>query len=306
MTEELIRCYRILDLEPGASLEAVRLAYRDLVKVWHPDRFEPGSPIQQRAERRLREINLAYETLRNIAANRSDDSQNDCSEGEEHTYQNHTNVRGRTTSVDPESTSTPVTPATLSGRGTWWWPQVRQNPWLFWPCVILIAIAVSIPLGSVDRITALYLEFAAESGDPDAQTRLAWRYHLGKGVHESPLLSLQWAILAARAGSLEAQRLLGILHWTGRAVPQNYAEAYRLVKDSASRGHAASQYLLGLFCQQGIGVAVDLVEAHMWYTLAAAQQYSGAERERGLLESQLSRSQVAESHRRAAAFVPIR
>jgi len=31
-------CYRLLDLPPGSSPEEVKRAYRDLTKVWHPDR----------------------------------------------------------------------------------------------------------------------------------------------------------------------------------------------------------------------------------------------------------------------------
>ncbi|NJL80954.1 MAG: J domain-containing protein, partial [Richelia sp. SM2_1_7] len=36
---ELERYYRILELEPGASLEEVNQAYRDLAFIWHPDRI---------------------------------------------------------------------------------------------------------------------------------------------------------------------------------------------------------------------------------------------------------------------------
>jgi len=31
--------YEILGLEPGASQAQVKRAYRQLVKIWHPDRF---------------------------------------------------------------------------------------------------------------------------------------------------------------------------------------------------------------------------------------------------------------------------
>lgn len=37
--DDMKRYYEILELEPGASPEEVKRAYRDLVKVWHPDRF---------------------------------------------------------------------------------------------------------------------------------------------------------------------------------------------------------------------------------------------------------------------------
>ena len=58
--QELDRCYRALDLEPGASLVEVKRAWRDLTKVWHPDRFQDDPELRQRAEDRLKGINQAY------------------------------------------------------------------------------------------------------------------------------------------------------------------------------------------------------------------------------------------------------
>jgi curved DNA-binding protein CbpA len=61
--EELARCYRVLGLEPGTSLEEVKSAYRDLVNVWHPDRFGHNERLRSKAEEQLKEINRAYEYL---------------------------------------------------------------------------------------------------------------------------------------------------------------------------------------------------------------------------------------------------
>jgi hypothetical protein len=55
-------CYRILELPPGASTEDVKQVYRDLVRVWHPDRFS-DERLRQIAEQKLKEVNLAYESL---------------------------------------------------------------------------------------------------------------------------------------------------------------------------------------------------------------------------------------------------
>lgn len=35
---DIAKCYEILGLKPEASPAEVKEAYRDLVKVWHPDR----------------------------------------------------------------------------------------------------------------------------------------------------------------------------------------------------------------------------------------------------------------------------
>lgn len=56
-------CYRILELEPGATLEDVKGAYRELVKVWHPDRFCHDPTLQKKAQEKLKLINLAYQQI---------------------------------------------------------------------------------------------------------------------------------------------------------------------------------------------------------------------------------------------------
>lgn len=53
----------ILGLGPDAKPQDVKQAYRDLVKVWHPDRFPNDSRVRRKAEEKLKEINEAYRTL---------------------------------------------------------------------------------------------------------------------------------------------------------------------------------------------------------------------------------------------------
>jgi hypothetical protein len=66
----LQRCLKILELESPGSFENAKKAYRDLVRVWHPDRFEGNPRLKQKAEKKLREINLAFNFLREyLAAN---------------------------------------------------------------------------------------------------------------------------------------------------------------------------------------------------------------------------------------------
>jgi len=62
--DDLKQCYAILELEDGASLDAVERAHRELSRVWHPDRFASDSPeLQERAQGKQQEINSAYEHL---------------------------------------------------------------------------------------------------------------------------------------------------------------------------------------------------------------------------------------------------
>ena len=60
----LQRCLKILELETTGSLQEAKRAYKDLVRVWHPDRFQKNPRLKQKADKKLREINLAYNYLR--------------------------------------------------------------------------------------------------------------------------------------------------------------------------------------------------------------------------------------------------
>lgn len=64
--DDLDRYYEILGLKPGASQERIKEAFRDLVKVWHPDRFSHDPKLQKKAQERLKEINLAYQRLESV------------------------------------------------------------------------------------------------------------------------------------------------------------------------------------------------------------------------------------------------
>ncbi len=68
MTAEEERYYRALGLEPGATPDEIKEAYRDLVAVWHPDRLPANPRLQAKAEAKLKEINEAYEALQGQAA----------------------------------------------------------------------------------------------------------------------------------------------------------------------------------------------------------------------------------------------
>ncbi len=69
--EEIAACYRLLELEPGASLAAAKQAYRELVKVWHPDRFPNDPKFQKRATEKTQQINKAFAKIEAYLTGRS-------------------------------------------------------------------------------------------------------------------------------------------------------------------------------------------------------------------------------------------
>lgn len=54
--------YEVLGVRQGASEAEIKEAYRNLVKKYHPDKYQ-GNPLAGLAEEKLREVNEAYEML---------------------------------------------------------------------------------------------------------------------------------------------------------------------------------------------------------------------------------------------------
>ncbi len=129
--DDLERDYEVLGLKLGASPEEVKQAYRDLVKVWHPDRFPNNPRLQKKAQEKLKEINLAYERLERLLSFRPDlHVKHSRADG-----QNHSEPKRKPPEPQPppQPHPTDVTPGKAAMRGIG-----------FWPLIILIIIAVGI------------------------------------------------------------------------------------------------------------------------------------------------------------------
>jgi DnaJ-class molecular chaperone len=61
---DIEKCFAIFELDRYASSDEVKQAYKDMVNVWHPDRFSDNPRLRKRAEEKLKEINVAYEMLK--------------------------------------------------------------------------------------------------------------------------------------------------------------------------------------------------------------------------------------------------
>jgi hypothetical protein len=56
----VIESLKTLGLPPDANLKEIKQAYKDLVTVWHPDRFANNPRLHDKASDKLKELNVAY------------------------------------------------------------------------------------------------------------------------------------------------------------------------------------------------------------------------------------------------------
>lgn len=61
---ELNEAYRVLEVKPGATLAEVERAYETLAKSWDPRRFGGDEARRRKADRKLRQLERAYQILR--------------------------------------------------------------------------------------------------------------------------------------------------------------------------------------------------------------------------------------------------
>ncbi len=67
--------YEVLGVSENATEEEIKKAYKELVKKYHPDRYQ-DNPLADLAEEKLREVNEAYDILMKQKASKSTSSYN--------------------------------------------------------------------------------------------------------------------------------------------------------------------------------------------------------------------------------------
>lgn len=102
---------------------------------------------------------------------------------------------------------------------------------------------------------------------------------------------------AAETGDAEAQLKLAEMYYHGRGVPRSDTQAVRWARLAAEQGYQWAQYGLGVSYARGLGVPKSLVQAYLWLNLAAAQGNELAADKRDRIEREMTREQVAEAQR---------
>ena len=68
--EEILQCYALLGIKHNATPEQVKKAYRNMAKVWHPDRYTNDSALKAKAEVEIKKIDRAYATIKTYPTNK--------------------------------------------------------------------------------------------------------------------------------------------------------------------------------------------------------------------------------------------
>ncbi len=69
---DIQRCFEILEIKSDASPEEAKQAYKDIVSVWHPDRFSNNPRLEQKAGEKLKEVNAAYDKVKSLLSGRQE------------------------------------------------------------------------------------------------------------------------------------------------------------------------------------------------------------------------------------------
>lgn len=108
----------------------------------------------------------------------------------------------------------------------------------------------------------------------------------------------------AESGDAFSQYQLGLRYDFGINVTENDAEAVKWYRRAADQGDASAQLVLGAMYGNGEGAPKNDAEAYFWFNLAAAQGNKDAKNNRAILETIMTREQIAEAQRRSAAWKP--
>ena len=63
-------------------MDEAKQAYKDIVNVWHPDRYSNNPRLKQKAEKKLKEANAAYETVKLFLSSNEEPGQKESSQSE--------------------------------------------------------------------------------------------------------------------------------------------------------------------------------------------------------------------------------
>ena len=185
--------YQTLDIDPSASWEEVRSAYRDLVQLYHPDKHTNHSPsVQKRAVKKFTEVNQAYENIKLIY-----EKEQRLKNKKEETRQTHKKYKEKSERDSSQQTDSANFQETLekSEQGD---AKSQFNLGLMYDN------GQGVPQDNKEAVK--WYRLSAEQGDATAQSTLGVMYRNGEGVLQDYVLAHMWHNLSSSNGNENARK----------------------------------------------------------------------------------------------------
>ena len=210
--------YQILDASPTASLEEIRLLYRDLAQVWHPDRFQENPRLREKAEAKLQSINTAYEAIRKRHGGTNQ---------ERPPRKRETPARSRSTPSVPQD----------EADALGWYAKAAAEGHADAQCIIATMYAGGESVAIDEAKAVEWFKRSAAQGHPAAEFQIGLRYYSGRSLPKDPKRAFTYYQRAALQGHAKAQFNLGIMHTNGQYVSRDNVSAFAWFTIAAENDH---------------------------------------------------------------------
>ncbi len=128
---------RTLELRAGASEREIKAAYRMLVRVWHPDRFQGDKTLKDAADAKLKSVNTAYVYL--TSASSMEDRREYARDASQDAARQEPSTKDRSTASRPQTGKKAHYVSPARSTSTWLFPTLKI---LFRVAVVLLAILI--------------------------------------------------------------------------------------------------------------------------------------------------------------------
>lgn len=164
--EECMQALERLGISSPTSDEDIRSAFKDFVRVWHPDRFVQDVKLRSRAEQEMKKINVAYDHLKShVVAVREPDADSPV------------DPPGEWVSPNPSynQASTSDSEAPLGWR---WIKVILRTVWRLFKVSAVLAMGVLFLIGIIAQLAKYWInEAEREKGDLHAELK-SWKTDL--------------------------------------------------------------------------------------------------------------------------------
>ncbi|MGO8943332.1 MAG: J domain-containing protein [Syntrophobacteraceae bacterium] len=314
----LEECYRLFGIKPNARLYEINQAYRDLAKVWHPERFSNDPSMQAKARAQLKEIDIAYRMLLEFLTQRLANREQEKGKRreQEHEEREHAGQKlreGGQRAKEPEK----EIKAHREDRDNIWYryfkkskrgmsthkPKdespfkvyeynyatssfIHRHPYMIRGGAFIVILFGIILIGSVKHITQedhglrnTYTPVEAVPSAPEAVPSAPEAVPSAPGA----VPSAPEAVPSAPDKLTEKEPAVTLNEAYGAYNKGDYSTAYKQFNALADRGDAEAQFLLGVMYAGGQGVPKNDAEAAKRYRKAADQGYAKSQYNLGLM-----------------------